>query len=115
MGNPMRLGQALGNMLRNAVEALADHPGGLVEVDLTREGNEVRLSVADNGPGIPEGRLDRVWEPFYTTRTEGTGLGLYICRRIAQEHGGRIEIQNRPQGGLMASLVLPVAGENNGG
>jgi signal transduction histidine kinase len=115
MGNPMRLGQALGNLLRNAVEALADNTGGLVEVDLTREGDEVRLSVADNGPGIPEGRLDRVWEPFYTTRAEGTGLGLYICRRIAQEHGGRIELKNRPQGGLMASLILPVAGEGNGG
>ena len=115
MGNPMRLGQALGNLLRNAVEALADSTAGLVEVDLTREGNEARLSVSDNGPGIPAGRLDRVWEPFYTTRAEGTGLGLYICRRIAQEHGGRIELQNRPQGGLMASLILPVAGGDNGG
>lgn len=115
MGNPMRLGQALGNMLRNAVEALSDKPHGLVEVDLVREGNEVRLSVADNGPGVPEGRLERVWEPFYTTKTEGTGLGLYICRRIAHEHGGRMELQNRPQGGLMVSLILPVPREQSAG
>ncbi len=115
LGNQMRLGQALNNMLRNAVEALVDQPGGLVEVDLTREGDEVRLSVADNGQGIPAGRLDRVWEPFYTTKTEGTGLGLYVCRKIAQEHGGRMEIKNRPQGGLTASLILPVQGEGNGG
>ncbi|MFO7626315.1 MAG: ATP-binding protein [Candidatus Fermentibacteraceae bacterium] len=115
LGNPMRLGQALGNMLRNAVEALADHPGGQVLVELKREGNEVRLSVSDNGPGIPAKRLDRVWEPFYTTRAEGTGLGLYVCRRIAQEHGGRMELQNLPQGGLQVSLILPVQGEDNGG
>jgi len=115
LGNPMRLGQAVGNMLRNAVEALADQPGGLVEVALASDGAEVRFSVADNGPGIPGGRLDRVWEPFYTTKAEGTGLGLYLCRKIAQEHGGRMELQNRPQGGLLASLFLPVHGEGNGG
>ena len=115
MGNPMRLGQALGNMLRNAVEAVADQPGGLVEVELIRAADEIRLSVADSGPGIPADRLDRVWEPFYTTRAEGTGLGLYLCRKIAQEHGGRMELQNRPQGGLLASLVLPVHREGNGG
>ncbi len=115
LGNPMRLGQALGNMLRNAVEALAEQPGGLVEVELASDGAEVRFSVADNGPGIPGGRLDRVWEPFYTTKAEGTGLGLYLCRKIAQEHGGRMELQNRPHGGLLASLILPVLGEGNGG
>lgn len=115
LGNQMRLGQALGNMLRNAVEALSDQLHGLVEVDLAREGDEVRLSVADNGPGIAEGRLDRVWEPFYTTKAEGTGLGLYICRRIAHEHGGRMELRNRPSGGLMASLILPAPKESSAG
>ena len=115
LANPMRLGQALNNMLRNAVEAIANHPDGRVEVELAREGKEARLTVADNGPGIPAGRLDRIWEPFYTTKAEGTGLGLYLCRRIAQEHGGRMEIKNRPQGGLKASLVIPVPEVSNGG
>lgn len=115
LGNPMRLGQALGNMLRNAVEALANQPGGLVEVGLARQGDEARLSVADNGPGIPPDRLDRIWEPFYTTKAEGTGLGLYLCRKIAQEHGGRMEIGNRSRGGLTASLILPLQGGESAG
>ena len=115
LGNPTRLGQALGNMMRNAVEALSDQTLGVVEVELNGAGSEAVLSVSDNGPGIPPGRLDRVWEPFYTTRAEGTGLGLYVCRRIASEHRGRIELVNRNEGGLRASLVLPVIEEEHGG
>ncbi len=113
LGNTMRLGQALGNLIRNAVEVLEAQPAGLVQVDLLEDGGQARLSVADNGPGIPQNRLDRVLEPFYTTKPEGTGLGLFICRRIAGEHNGWLELDNRPEGGLKATLVLPLTGGNN--
>lgn len=114
LGNPTRLGQALGNLLRNAVEAVSDQALGVVEVSTARLAGEGVVTVADNGPGIPGSRLDRVWEPFYTTRADGTGLGLYISRRIAEEHRGRIELKNREGGGLGATLFLPLLEGDHG-
>ena len=114
-GNSMRLGQALGNLLRNAVEAVSNQPLGVVEVEISINNGEAELSISDNGPGIPAGRLDKAWEPFYTTKDEGTGLGLYICRRVAEEHDGHVRLANRAGGGARASIVLPLLKESNAG
>jgi signal transduction histidine kinase len=70
----------------------------------------VALSVSDNGTGIREEPKDRIFQPFYTTKKEGLGMGLAICRSIADAHGGEIRAANNPDGGAMVELVLPLRG-----
>ncbi len=72
------------------------------------------ISVADRGPGIPPGEEQRIFDKFYRTgpkRTRGVGLGLAICRGIVEAHGGRIWVENRPDGGASFRFTLPVSGE----
>ena len=66
------------------------------------------MAILDNGPGIPESMLGRLFTPFATSKAQGTGLGLAISRRIVEAHGGRIEVRNRPGGGVEAALFLPL-------
>jgi two-component system nitrogen regulation sensor histidine kinase GlnL len=68
----------------------------------------VRVSVQDNGPGIPESMLHRLFTPFSTSKPHGTGLGLAISRRIVEAHGGRVEVRNRSSGGAEANVYLPL-------
>jgi len=112
MANPMRLGQALNNMLRNAVEALANHPEGRVEVELAREGREARLTVSDNGPGIPEEELPHVFERFHRGKqeratTSGAGLGLSIARELTELLGGQISATSPDGAGATFTVTLP--------
>ena len=102
------LRRALRNLISNAVRY-----GGSAEVSLTRSGQDIILRVEDNGPGIPADRIEAMMEPF--TRGEasrnrdtgGAGLGLTLARAIAEQHGGRLELSNRPEGGLRAEIILP--------
>ncbi|MDB4995101.1 MAG: Sensory box histidine kinase/response regulator, partial [Myxococcaceae bacterium] len=73
------------------------------------EDDAVVVEVSDNGVGIPQGLLDRIFEPFVTTKVEGTGLGLYIARTTVREHGGEIELLARPGGGTIVRVVLPAS------
>jgi two-component system NtrC family sensor kinase len=82
-----------------------------VTTALDAAGERVRVTVSDDGPGIPARDLDRVFEPFFTTRSDGTGLGLAICRRIVEGHGGRITIASGRDDGTHAVVELPVARE----
>jgi signal transduction histidine kinase len=72
-----------------------------------REGECVRLTVADTGPGMPDHVKEKVFEPFFTTRSRGTGLGLPIAKRVVEAHGGRIAIDTPPSGGTVVSMSLP--------
>jgi len=67
-----------------------------------------RIAVLDNGTGIPEAMLHRLFTPFATSKAHGTGLGLAVSRRIVEAHGGRIEVKNRPGGGAEAAVFLPL-------
>jgi signal transduction histidine kinase len=71
-----------------------------------------RICVADNGPGIPEHDLQKIFLPFYTTKSEGTGLGLAVVQKVALQHGGSIEAHNLSQGGAEFLLWLPLRQEN---
>lgn len=104
--------QVVTNLLQNAQQALAERPGGLVEVRLTRERDKVVLSVTDNGPGIAPEMRGRLFEPYATTKAEGTGLGLAIVERIVAEHGGEITAGDAPgpSGGASFVVKLPIAG-----
>ena len=74
---------------------------------VTPERAWVELSIADNGPGLPEGFDERWFEPYTTSKVRGTGLGLAVAKKIAEEHGGSIRAENRPLGGAVFIVRLP--------
>jgi signal transduction histidine kinase len=108
VGVPSLLRRALGNLIDNAM-----HHGGSATVRVDDTPQCLELHVLDNGPGIPETELERVFEPFHRVEasrsraTGGTGLGLGITRSIARLHDGDVVLHNRPGGGLQAVLSLP--------
>lgn len=100
----------LANLLGNAAAVLAARPQPRrITIAAQAIGQELVLRVADNGPGIPEAMRERVFDPFFTTRPGGvgTGVGLALCRTIAQDHGGRIEAEETPGGGATIVVRLP--------
>lgn len=101
----LRLHQALGNLLRNAIQA--SPPGGVVRIAAGAEDGGCRITVEDEGPGLPPGDGQRIFEPFYTRRKEGTGLGLALVRQIAEAHGGWVHGESRPEGGARFVLWFP--------
>lgn len=110
-GDATQLRQVIHNLLQNALDAVTDRPGARVEVATEfahNAGDEVRaihLVVTDNGPGFAEKVLRRAFEPYVTTKTRGTGLGLAVVRKIADEHGARVRIGNLRAGGASQGPV----------
>lgn len=100
---------ALINLLENAIQA--SPPGGRVVFSVTTGGAFVAFRVSDQGRGIAETDRARLFEPFYTTRSEGSGLGLAIVKQTADGHGGWVEIETEPRQGSQFALFLPVAGK----
>jgi signal transduction histidine kinase len=108
--NKTKLQQVLVNLLKNAAHAVRDIPEGQIVVSLDREGDQAVICVSDNGIGMTPEILERIWDPFFTTKGEsGTGLGLDISRSIIQSHGGRIDCQSAPGRGAAFKIFLPVA------
>jgi two-component system, NtrC family, nitrogen regulation sensor histidine kinase GlnL len=118
-GDQEKLTQVLLNLVRNSVESVREGPDPevIMETGVARlrlrhaSGRTVplaRVAVLDNGVGIPETMLGRLFTPFATSKAQGTGLGLAISRRIVEAHGGRIEVRNRGGGGVEAALYLPL-------
>jgi two-component system sensor histidine kinase HydH len=107
--DPVRLTQALMNLVINAVQAVEKN--GRVQVGATKStaGDALVLQVQDNGPGIPANKLEEVFDPYFTTKPEGIGLGLWIARQIAVAHGGTLRTENAPVGGAIFTLLLPLS------
>jgi nitrogen fixation/metabolism regulation signal transduction histidine kinase len=107
-----RMRQLLANLITNGIEALAGASDGCVELSTRRaraEGASTAvICVTDNGPGFRKEMLGRLFDPYVTGKPRGTGLGLAIVKRIVEEHGGRIEAENRPEGGARIMVSLPV-------
>jgi signal transduction histidine kinase len=104
----VQLTQALLNLLINALQAVKEHGRVEVRVQQRPEERAVVLEVQDTGPGIPSEKLGSVFEPYFTTKEEGSGLGLWIAQQIALAHSGNLEAQNSPQGGAIFRLRLPL-------
>jgi two-component system, NtrC family, nitrogen regulation sensor histidine kinase NtrY len=100
------LEQAVLNLLKNASDAVADTPGARIRLACTRTGGLVTLSVSDNGPGVPEDQLEEIFVPFFTTKSEGAGIGLTLSRQIALAHGGRLTARRTSHKGTTFDLVL---------
>ncbi|HSO36636.1 MAG TPA: ATP-binding protein, partial [Labilithrix sp.] len=104
-----RLVQVLLNFVRNAIEAFGERLGTLW-IEVSRPGRDrVRVEVADDGPGLTAAVRERLFEPFLSTKAEGTGLGLYVCRLLATAAGGSIEAVARDGGGTCLRLEVPSA------
>jgi two-component system sensor histidine kinase CreC len=109
-GNAFLLHQAVENLVQNAIEF--SPKGGTVKVDVVPERDRVTITVTDEGPGIPDYALDRIFDRFYSlgrpdSGRKSTGLGLNLVREVAATHGGTVRVVNRPEGGALAELSLP--------
>ncbi len=107
-GNQEALQSALMNLATNAVQACGE--GARLHLEIARRGEQVELLLHDNGPGIPEEVQERLFTPFFTTRPDGTGLGLAVVRAIVHAHQGEVWAAARPEGGSTFGLLLPAAG-----
>jgi len=110
VGDPSQIQQVLTNLVINAVHAM--NGKGQITISSThdRESDEINIKVADTGKGIPPEIMDKIFEPFFTTksRSEGTGLGLFVTYGIIQQHGGGITVGNIPAGGAVFTITLPL-------
>lgn len=106
-GDPAALEELFVNLLANAAQAL--EPGGSARLSAHSVNGSVVVAVADSGRGITADHIDKVLEPFYTTRIGGTGLGLPIARQLAVAHGGGLEIESRIGVGTTVTVRLPRA------
>jgi C4-dicarboxylate-specific signal transduction histidine kinase len=102
--------KVLVNLIMNAVEAMSsvDEQERLLTLDSNSNGAEITIMVTDTGTGIESGNLDRIFEPFFTTKSEGMGLGLSICRSIAEAHGGQLSASAHQTRGTTFHLMLPL-------
>jgi len=107
VADKIQLQQVLLNLLRNALEAIADRPGGKVRVQATAGDEHVLITVADDGPGIVAESLNSIFQSFVTTKAEGMGIGLAISRTIIEAHGGQLWAENAPNGGAVLAMTLP--------
>ncbi len=107
--DPGRIRQLLNNLLTNSVEALDGRNNPVIMIETKRAGDQILLTVTDNGPGFQDSLIEQAFDPYVTSKPKGTGLGLAIVRRVVEEHGGQVELENAPQGGARITITLPAA------
>nr|WP_321466564.1 response regulator [uncultured Desulfobulbus sp.] len=103
--DPRLIQQALVHLIRNSVEAMPD--GGELRIEVELEPEDVRIVLRDTGRGLGEAHGDHATDPFFTTKIIGTGMGLTLVKRIIEDHGGVLSLENREEGGTRAAVVLP--------
>ena len=105
--DPDQIKEVILNLVINATESMP--AGGTVELQAAKEGGFIAINVKDEGMGIHDEDLERIFDPFYSTKPNGTGLGLSIAHQIMQQHGGRIEVRRNPDRGMTFSLFFPMS------
>jgi C4-dicarboxylate-specific signal transduction histidine kinase len=110
LGDRIQLQQVILNLVVNGMDAMKDAPAEnrIISIRTSRVENFAELSVSDRGPGIPEDKLKEVFEPFFTSKAEGMGMGLSIARTIIEAHNGLIRAKNRDHGGAAFKIRLPL-------
>ncbi len=103
-GNPAEWERILVNLLLNSAQAMPR--GGRVMVSAAREGEELQITVSDNGPGIAPAILARIFEPHFSTKPSSSGLGLHIVRSLVERNGGHVSVRNRSEGGAEFAILL---------
>ncbi len=108
-GDKQKIEQVLVNLFSNSSDAMAELKEGILIIETTAEKSEAVIKISDNGPGLSEKALDKIWTPFFTTKPvgKGTGLGMSISHGIIKDHGGTISVSNRPEGGAEFLIKLP--------
>lgn len=107
-GNPRRLEHLFINLALNGLNAMAAS-GGALDVAISTDGCRIKIDLTDTGPGVPVEYIDQLFDPFFTTRSNRTGLGLFSARRIVEAHNGEIRVTNRDGGGACVTVWLPRA------
>ncbi|WP_309120900.1 PAS domain S-box protein [Paenibacillus sp.] len=105
-----RMKQVFLNVLKNAIDAMPD--GGAIHLKMEAVDDELLVRIRDEGPGMPKELIDRIGDPFFTTKSDGTGLGLMICHRIVEAHRGSIRFTSAPGAGTTVDIFLPIATES---
>jgi nitrogen fixation/metabolism regulation signal transduction histidine kinase len=106
-GDRRLIERAVVNLVENALQAVGEH--GRIRIQITPEDGRVRVDVEDSGPGIDPEMKERLFEPFFSTKTGGSGLGLALVKKIAEDHGGGVEVESHPGNGTRATLWFPGA------
>ena len=106
LADPEMLYQAFLNILINAMQAMPE--GGKIHIEIGSSGNTVTIYFEDEGEGIPEDILNKIWDPFFTTKEKGTGLGLGIVKNIIESHRGSIQVINRSVCGARVKVEMPI-------
>jgi PAS domain S-box-containing protein len=109
--DPEKIRRVIVNLVTNAFDAMPD--GGILTIESRETNGCFELSIADNGTGIPDEKISRLWAPFVTTKAKGIGLGLPICKRIMDEHGGQILCDTEKGKGTTFTLILPIIEPKN--
>ena len=112
-GNHNQLQEVILNLILNACQAMGEERGGRIEVVAARLDGEVELRISDTGPGIPRSKLSKIFDPFYTTKHSGTGLGLFVSQRIIHAHNGTIEVRSIEGEGTTFTIRLPIFRESS--
>lgn len=114
-GDLVRLEQVLVNLISNALQAMKEVASPMLTLSVEIAQQQVMISVADNGPGVPENYLGQIFEPFFTTKAPGSGLGLglSISSRIMEDLGGKLQVANQPSGGARFIITLPCSATPN--
>ena len=115
VGDKVQLHQVVLNLIMNATEAMSQIPPEkrIITLRTRLKDDTIQVAVRDFGPGIDSARLSDIWQPFFTTKTTGLGIGLSICTSIISAHGGRIWAENNPDGGATFSFELPAIKNSN--
>ena len=108
MCDSLQVKQVFMNILLNARDAMEEGGSLNVRTFHTKEDDTIHVEISDTGKGISEKLLNKIFSPFFTTKSKGTGLGLAITKRIIDQHGGTVHAENRPGGGALFSILLPV-------
>ena len=106
MADSAMLYQSFLNILLNAMQSMPD--GGRILVEVSANDHRITIHFDDEGQGIPPENMNKIWDPFFTTKEQGTGLGLGIVKNIVESHGGSIQIANRPVRGARVTVELPL-------